>query len=86
MWSSRSLSMSSTIFGWVLTETGGGSSSRNPRRYAHKMDGVRYRHIIEDATLIKYPAEGTTKVHIRFKGGKTETLRTLNPKSSAQQM
>ena len=43
-------------------------------------------HIIEDATLIKYPAEGTTKVHIRFKGGKTETLTTLNPKSSAQQV
>ena len=30
--------------------------------------------------------EGTTKVHIRFKGGKTETLATLNSKSSAQQV
>jgi hypothetical protein len=43
-------------------------------------------YIIEDATLIKIPAEGITKVHIRFKGGKTETLTTLNPKSSAQQI
>ena len=43
-------------------------------------------HIIEDATLIKLPAEGITKVHLRFKGGKTETLTTLNPKSSAQQV
>ena len=30
--------------------------------------------------------EGITKVHVRFKGGKTETLTTLNPKSSAQQI
>ena len=43
-------------------------------------------HIIEDATLIKLQAEGLTKVHVRFKGGKTETLTTLNPKSSAQQV
>jgi hypothetical protein len=41
-------------------------------------------HILEDATLIKFPAEGITKVHLRFKGGNTETLTTLNPKSSAQ--
>jgi DNA invertase Pin-like site-specific DNA recombinase len=43
-------------------------------------------YIIEDVTLIKFPTEGTTKVHVRFKGGKTETLTTLNPKSSAQQV
>ena len=42
--------------------------------------------IIEDASLIKLPAEGLTRIHIRFKGGKTETLTTLNPKSSAQQI
>ncbi len=42
--------------------------------------------ILEDATLIKLPQEGTTKIHVRFKGGKTETLTTLNPKSSAQQV
>jgi DNA invertase Pin-like site-specific DNA recombinase len=43
-------------------------------------------HVIEDVTLIKLPAEGTTKMHVRFKGGKTETLTTLNPKSSAKQV
>jgi hypothetical protein len=43
-------------------------------------------YIIEDVTLIKFPAEGTTKIHVRFTGGKTETLTTLNPKSSAQQV
>jgi DNA invertase Pin-like site-specific DNA recombinase len=43
-------------------------------------------HIIEDATLIKLPAEGITRIHVRFKGGKTETLTALNPKSSAQQV
>jgi hypothetical protein len=43
-------------------------------------------YIIEDATLIKLPAEGITKVHLRFKAGKTETITTLNPKSSAQQV
>jgi DNA invertase Pin-like site-specific DNA recombinase len=43
-------------------------------------------HIIEDATLIKLPAQGTTRVHVRFKGGRTETVTALNPKSSAQQV
>jgi DNA invertase Pin-like site-specific DNA recombinase len=43
-------------------------------------------HVIEDATLIKVPTDGTTKIHVRFKGGKTETLTTVNPKSSAQQV
>jgi DNA invertase Pin-like site-specific DNA recombinase len=43
-------------------------------------------HIIEDVTLIKMPAEGTTKIHVRFKGGKTQALTTTNPKSSAQQV
>jgi DNA invertase Pin-like site-specific DNA recombinase len=43
-------------------------------------------YVIEDVTLMKLPAEGTTTIHIRFKGGKTETLTTQNPKSSAQQV
>ena len=34
-------------------------------------------HIIEDVTLIKVTEEGTTKIHIRFKGGRTETLTVL---------
>lgn len=42
--------------------------------------------IIEDVTLIKMPAEGTTKIHVRFKGGKIQTLTTMSPKSSAQQV
>jgi hypothetical protein len=32
------------------------------------------------------PAEGTTKVHIRLKGGKIQTLTIMSPKSSAQQV
>jgi DNA invertase Pin-like site-specific DNA recombinase/DNA-binding CsgD family transcriptional regulator len=40
--------------------------------------------IIEDATLIKLPREGLTKTHIRFKGGRTHTLTTPNPKSSSE--
>jgi len=43
-------------------------------------------HIIEDATLVKLPAEGITTVHVRFKGGRTQTVTTLNPRSSAQQV
>lgn len=43
-------------------------------------------HIIEDVTLIKLPAEGTTKLHVRFKGGKIQTLTTMSPKSSSQQI
>jgi DNA invertase Pin-like site-specific DNA recombinase len=43
-------------------------------------------YIIEDVTLIKLQAEGTTKIHVRFKGGKTQTLTALNPRSSAQQI
>ncbi len=43
-------------------------------------------HIVEDATLHKHPAQGCTDVHIRFKGGRTQTMTTLNPKSSAQQV
>ena len=42
--------------------------------------------LIEDATLIKIPPHAITRVHVRFKGGKTETVTTLNPKSSAQQV
>lgn len=41
-------------------------------------------YLIEDATLIKHPDEGTTTIHVRFKGGKTQTLTAQNPKSSAQ--
>ena len=43
-------------------------------------------YIIEDVTLMKLPTAGTTTIHVRFKGGKTETLITQNPQSSAQQV
>ena len=43
-------------------------------------------HIIEDVTLVKLPEEGTTRAHVRFKGGNIQTLTTLSPKSSAQQI
>ncbi len=43
-------------------------------------------HIIEDVTLMKYPEDGITKIHVRFKSGKTQTLITENPKSSPQQV
>jgi len=41
-------------------------------------------YIIEDATLVKLPQEGTTRIHVRFKGGKTETLTTLNPRQGVK--
>jgi DNA invertase Pin-like site-specific DNA recombinase len=43
-------------------------------------------YVIEDATLVKLPQDGTTKVHIRFRGGQTTTLTTLNPKASCQKV
>jgi DNA invertase Pin-like site-specific DNA recombinase len=43
-------------------------------------------HLVEDVTLLKVPHEGETRIHIRFKGGRSETLVTQNPKSSAQQV
>lgn len=43
-------------------------------------------HIIEDVTLLKLPMEGTTKVHVRFKGGKNQTLTILSPRSAALQI
>ena len=41
-------------------------------------------YVIEDATLVKLSEEGTTKVHVRFRGGQTTTLTTVNPKASWQ--
>ena len=39
-------------------------------------------YLIEDATLVKQPDDGTTKIHVRFRGGQTATLTTVNPKAS----
>jgi len=43
-------------------------------------------HLIEDVTLLKRAAEGLTTVHVRFTGGRTHTLTTVNPLSGAQQI
>jgi len=43
-------------------------------------------HLVDDVTLLKVPAAGETRIHIRFRGGRTETLTTQNPKSSAEQV
>ena len=43
-------------------------------------------YLVEDATLVKLPDEGTTKVHVRFRGGQTTTLTTVNPKASWQKV
>ena len=43
-------------------------------------------YLVEDATLVKLPNEGTTKIHIRFRGGQTTTLTTMNPKASWQKV
>ncbi|HEY8213303.1 MAG TPA: recombinase family protein [Methylocystis sp.] len=43
-------------------------------------------YIIEDVTLARLPKRGTTNVHVRFKGGKTQTLVTVSPRSCAEQV
>jgi DNA invertase Pin-like site-specific DNA recombinase len=43
-------------------------------------------YIVEDATLVKLPHDGTTKVHVRFRGGQTATLTTVNPRPSWQKV
>jgi DNA invertase Pin-like site-specific DNA recombinase len=56
------------------------------RRLPNRERKRLFAHIIEDVTLVKLPDVGTTRIHVRFKGGKTETLTIKNPKSSAQQV
>ena len=43
-------------------------------------------YVVEDATLVKLPHDGTTKIHVRFRGGQTTTLTTVNPKASWQKV
>lgn len=38
-------------------------------------------HVVEDVTLVKHADDGTTRIHVRFKGGSVATLTTENPKS-----
>ncbi|EKY8362078.1 recombinase family protein [Salmonella enterica] len=42
--------------------------------------------IVEDVTLVKLSAEGITRIHVRFKGGRVKTLDAINPKSHAQKI
>lgn len=56
------------------------SDSSTPNRERKRM----LAYVIEDATLVKVPADGTTTIHVRFRGGRTETLSTDNPKASWQ--
>jgi excisionase family DNA binding protein len=39
-------------------------------------------YMVEDATLVKRPDDGTTMIHVRFRGGQTTTLTSVNPKAS----
>jgi DNA invertase Pin-like site-specific DNA recombinase len=39
-------------------------------------------YVVEDATLVRRPDDGTTKIHVRFRGGQTTTLTTATPKAS----
>ena len=41
-------------------------------------------YVVKDVTLVKLPADGTTKIHVRFRGGQTTTLTTVNPKASCE--
>jgi hypothetical protein len=54
------------------------SDSATPNRERKRM----LAYLVEDVTLVKLPAERTTKIHIRFRGGYTTTLTTMNPKAS----
>ena len=54
------------------------SDSSTPNRERKRM----LAYVVEDVTLVKVPADGTTKIHVRFRGGQTTTLTTVNPKAS----
>lgn len=42
--------------------------------------------LVEDATLVKLLEAGTTKIHLRFRGGQTATHTTVNPRPSWQKV
>ncbi len=54
------------------------SAPSTPNRERKRM----LAYLVEDATLVKIPNDGTTKIHLRFRGGQTTTLTTVNPKAS----
>jgi hypothetical protein len=53
---------------------------------AHRERKRLLAHLIEDVTLVRYTDEGITKIHVLFKGGKTETLTAKNARKSHQQI
>lgn len=55
---------------------------RTPARERKRM----LAHIIEDVTLTKLTDAGITRIHVRFKGGRTESLTVKNPLSSPDQV
>jgi len=59
---------------WNASET----SSRERKRML--------AYIIDDVTLVRISNEGITRCHVRFRGGRAETLTAGNPKSSAEQI
>jgi len=54
------------------------SAPSTPNRERKRM----LAYLIEDVTLVKLAHDGTTKLHVRFRGGQTTTLTTVNPKAS----
>ena len=61
---------------------------RSVVRLMSEASGVHacFAYLVEDATLVKLPEAGTTKIHVRFRGGPTTTLTTVNPKASWQKV
>jgi DNA invertase Pin-like site-specific DNA recombinase len=58
------------------------SNPATPNRERKRM----LAYVVEDVTLMKLVEEGSTKVHVRFRGGLLTTLTTDNPKASWQRV
>ena len=58
------------------------SDSSTPNRERKRMFDL----LVEDVTLVKVLSDGITTVHVRFKGGRTQTLSNLNPKPACEQI
>ena len=58
------------------------SAPSTPNRERKRM----LAYVVEDVTLVKLPDQGATKIHVRFRGGQTTTLTTVNPKASCEKV
>jgi DNA invertase Pin-like site-specific DNA recombinase len=58
------------------------SAPSTPNRERKRM----LAYVVEDATLVKLPRDGITRIHVRFRGGETATLTTSNPRASWQKV